>query len=152
ERLTWMKRGGCTGVTVALESGSYEVRKEVLDRPMRDAHILDGCRNIPEAGLTLRTEQILGVPTRYTQPGGSALHVDLKTLELNVLLRPEIAWSAVLAPYGGTELGKLCAELGLYPWERLATNDDVRDSFFDESALDYGPLYKDQVRVLQRLF
>jgi radical SAM superfamily enzyme YgiQ (UPF0313 family) len=152
ERLGWMKLGGCTGVTVAVESGSYEVRKEVLDRPMRDAHILDGCRNIREAGLTLRTEQMLGLPTRATRPGGSALHVDLQTLELNVLLRPEISWSAIFAPYGGTELGKLCAELGLYPWERLATNDDVRDSFFDESALDYSPLYKDQVRVLQRLF
>jgi radical SAM superfamily enzyme YgiQ (UPF0313 family) len=152
ERLGWMKLGGCTGVTVAVESGSYEVRKEVLDRPMRDSHILDGCRNIREAGLTLRTEQMLGLPTRATRPGGSALHVDLQTLELNVLLRPEISWSAIFAPYGGTELGKLCAELGLYPWERLATNDDVRDSFFDESALDYSPLYKDQVRVLQRLF
>jgi radical SAM superfamily enzyme YgiQ (UPF0313 family) len=152
ERLGWMKLGGCTGVTVAVESGSYEVRKEVLDRPMRDAHILDGCHNIRAAGLTLRTEQILGVPTRSTRRGGSALHVDLLTLELNVLLRPEISWTAVLAPYGGTELGKLCAELGLYEWERLATNDDVSDSFFDETALEYGALYKDQVRVLQRLF
>jgi radical SAM superfamily enzyme YgiQ (UPF0313 family) len=152
ERLAWMKRGGCTGVTVAVESGSYAVRKHVLDRPMRDAHILEGCRNIREVGLTLRTEQMLGVPTRTTRAGGSALHVDLLTLELNVLLRPEIAWSAILAPYGGTELGKLCAELDLYPAERLATNDDVSDSFFDESALAYGALYKDQVRVLQRLF
>lgn len=152
ERLGWMKLGGCTGVTVAVESGSDEVRREVLDRPMRDAHIFEGCRNIREARLTLRTEQILGLPTRATRPGGSALHIDLLTLELNVLLRPEIAWSAIFAPYGGTELGKLCAELGLYSWQRLATNDDVCDSFFDESALDYGPLYKDQVRVLQRLF
>ncbi len=152
ERLAWMKLGGCTGVTVAVESGSYEVRKDVLDRPMRDAHIFDGCRNIREAGLTLRTEQILGLPTRETRRGDSVLHIDLLTLELNVLLRPEISWSAIFAPYGGTELGKLCAELGLYPWARLATNDDVCDSFFDESALDYAPLYRDQVRVLQRLF
>jgi radical SAM superfamily enzyme YgiQ (UPF0313 family) len=152
ERLAWMKLGGCTGVTVAVESGSYEVRKHVLDRPMKDSHIVDGCRNVRDAGLTLRTEQMLGIPTRTTQSGGSALHIDLLTLELNVLLRPEISWSAILAPYGGTELGKLCAELGLYSWERLATNDDVSDSFFDESALEYGPLYKNQVRILQRLF
>jgi hypothetical protein len=152
ERLALMKLGGCTGVTVAVESGSYDVRKDILDRPMKDTHIVDGCRNVRDAGLTLRTEQMLGIPTRTTRPGGSALHVDLLTLELNVLLRPEIAWSAILAPYGGTELGKLCADLGLYSWERLATNDDVCDSFFDESALAYGPLYKHQVRVLQRLF
>jgi radical SAM superfamily enzyme YgiQ (UPF0313 family) len=152
ERLEWMRLGGCTGVTVAVESGSYTVRKDVLDRPMRDTHIFDGCRNIRAAGLMLRTEQMLGIPTRSTRPGGSALVTDLLTLELNVLLRPEIAWSAVLAPYGGTELGKLCADLGLYPAEKLATNDDLRDSFFDETALDYGTLYKDQVRVLQRLF
>lgn len=152
ERLALMKLGGCTGVTVAVESGNAEVRTDVLDRPMLDAHVFEGCRNIRETGLTLRTEQILGVPTRATRPGGSVLDVDLATLELNVLVRPEIAWSAILAPYGGTELGRLCAELGLYPQERLATNDDVSDSFFDESVLDYSPLYKDQVRVLQRLF
>src|SRR5579864_7912390 len=106
---------------------------------MRDAHIFEGRRNIREAGLMLRTEQMLGIPTRTTRPGGSVLATDLKTLELNVLLEPEIAWSAVLAPYGGTELGRLCAELGLYPAEKLASNDDLRDSFFDETALDYGP-------------
>lgn len=152
ERLAWMKLGGCTGVTVAVESGSPTVRKDVLDRPMRDEHVFDGCRNIRAAGMKLRTEQMLGVPTRDTRPGGSPLSIDLLTLELNVLLRPEIAWSAVLAPYGGTELGRLCAELGLYPAEKLATNDDLSDSFFDETALDYDDLYKDQVRVLQRLF
>jgi len=152
ERLALMKEGGCTGVTVAIESGSYDIRKTVLDRPMTDAHVFEGCRNIREAGLTLRTEQILGVPARSTRPGGSALDTDLLTLEVNTLVRPEIAWSAILAPYGGTELGKLCAELGLYPAERLETNDDLQGSFFDASALEYSALYKDQVRVLQRLF
>jgi hypothetical protein len=139
-------------VTVAIESGRRDVRREVLDRPMKDADIFEGCRNIRDAGLALRTEQMLGVPTMATRPGGSVLDVDLATLRVNVLVRPEISWTAVLAPYGGTELGRLCTELGLYPADRLATNDDVSDSFFDATVLAYAPLYRDQVRVLQRLF
>ncbi|HSU72815.1 MAG TPA: radical SAM protein, partial [Candidatus Binatia bacterium] len=151
-RLELMKDAGCSGVTVAVESGDYTVRDVMLDRAMKDYHIFEGCRNIRNAGLTLRTEQILAVPEPTTKPGGSVIGVDLKTLRVNVLAGATISWTAILAPYGGTELGKKCVELGLYPAEKLATNDDIKDSFFDESALAYSPLYKAQARILQRLF
>lgn len=151
-RLELMKDAGCTGITVAIESGNYTVRKDILDRAMQDKHIFEGCRNIRKSELTLRTEQILAVPEPTTKPGGSVIGVDLETLRVNVLAGATISWTAILAPYGGTELGKKCVELGLYPAEKLATNNDIKDSFFDESALDYSPMYKAQVRVLQRLF
>jgi len=151
-RLQLMKEAGCTGVTVAIESGDYKVRDVMLDRAMKDYHIFDGCRNIADVDLTLRTEQILAVPEPTTKPGGSAIGVDLKTLRVNVLAGATISWTAILAPYGGTELGKKCVELGLYPADKLTTNNDIKDSFFDESALAYSQLYKDQVRVLQRWF
>lgn len=152
ERLKLMKNAGCTGVTVAIENGDYRVRKEILDRAMKDREIFNGCRNIHDAGLTLRTEQILGIPGPDTKPGGNTLDYDLKTLRVNCLIGPTISWVSILAPYGGTALGKKCVELGLYDAERLRTNDDVNDSFFESSVLNYSQEFKDQIRMLQRFF
>lgn len=152
ERLKLMKEAGCTGVTVAIENGDYDVRKDILDRAMKDRHIFGGLKNIKNSGLTCRSEQIIGVPGLDTVKGGSPLVYDLKTLRTNCLAGVDIAWTAILAPYGGTALGDKCVEKGLYPPQKLATNDDVKDSFFDECALDYSLLYKDQARVLQRFF
>ncbi len=149
-RLKLMKEAGCTGVTAAIESGNFKVREKVLDRAMKERHIFSGCKNIKDSGLTLRTEQILGVPTLETKPGGTVLDIDLETLRTNCLVKPEIMWTAILAPYGGTKLGELCVKLGLYPANKLATNDDISDSFFDSSTLDYAPVYNYQVRFLQR--
>ncbi len=152
ERLKLMKEAGCTGVTVAIENGDYEIRRDILDRAMKDRHVFMGCRNVKDQGLTLRTEQILGVFAKDTRRGDSVLEYDLKTLRVNCLVHPSISWTAILQLYGGTSIGTMGADRDLYDREKLETNDDIQDSFFDETALNYDPVYKDQVKVLQRLF
>lgn len=123
-RLDLFREGGCTGITLAIESGNAFLRESVLCRAMEDAIIMDGCGRIKERGLTLRTEQILAVPF-------SDISTDLGTLGLNCRLNPEMAWTSILAPYGGTAMGTIASNFGFYG----GVNDDLQESFFDRSVL-----------------
>lgn len=123
-RLDLFKEGGCTGITLAIESGDNFLREFVLRRAMSEDLIIEGIQKIKDRGFTLRTEQILAVPF-------SDIDSDLRTLELNCKLNPEMAWTSILAPYLGTEMGRIAAKFGFY----AGNNDDLQETFFDRSVL-----------------
>jgi radical SAM superfamily enzyme YgiQ (UPF0313 family) len=127
ERLDLFVEAGCTGITLAIESGDAFLREHVLHREMTDELILEGCAKIRSRGMTLRTEQILAVPF-------SNLSTDLSTLHLNNLISPEMAWTSILAPYGGTEMGGVSSAFGYYAGD----NDDLAEVFFDRSVMRHS--------------
>jgi radical SAM superfamily enzyme YgiQ (UPF0313 family) len=131
ERLDLFKQAGCTGITLAIESGDPFLREHVLHREMSDELILEGCAKIRSRGMTLRTEQILAVPF-------SNLDTDLSTLHLNNLVAPEMAWTSILVPYSGTELGGIANAFGYYKGE----NDDIKEVFFDRSVMRHSKTAK----------
>jgi hypothetical protein len=111
---------------LAIESGNDFLREFVLFRGMPDALIEEGIRRIQDRGLTLRTEQILAVPF-------SDIQTDIETLKFNVKLKPSMAWTSILQPYGGTNMGTIASKFGLW----RGTNDDLDESFFDRSTLHH---------------
>lgn len=125
-RLDLFRDGGCTGITLAIESGNDFLREFVLFRGMSDELIEEGIRKIQDRGLTLRTEQILAVPF-------SDIQTDIETLKFNVKLKPSMAWTSILQPYGGTNMGTIASKFGFW----RGTNDDLDESFFDRSTLNH---------------
>ncbi len=123
-RLDMLKKAGCSGITLAIESGSAFLRDHVLFRHMSDNLIIEGCRKILDRGMTLRTEQILAVPF-------SSIQSDIGTLELNSVIKPTMAWTSILAPYLGTDIGTIATNFGLY----YGNNNELDDTFFDRSVL-----------------
>lgn len=124
ERLALFREGGCTGVTLAIESGNDFLRRYVLLRPMPDELIVEGTRKVRAHGLALRTQQILAVPF-------SDIATDLECVALNNRIGADIAWSSILAPYLGTSMGTIAREFGLYE----GNNDDLDETFFARSVL-----------------
>ena len=141
ERIDLLKKSGCTGVTYAIESSNETIRKDILHRPISDDRLWEKVKLIRESGLAVRTEQMLGVPT-------STLEDELKLLELNCYLRPQIAWSAIFQPYLGTWLGNWCIENGWYQ----GNNDDIDDSFFKTTRLNFSDKRKVEIERLQEVF
>jgi len=123
-RLDLFQQGGCTGITVAIESGNEFLRRFVLCRHMDDPLIVRGIGEIKKRGFALRTEQILAVPF-------SSVGSDLSTLELNCRLKPEMAWTSILAPYAGTAMGAIASNFGIY----TGHNDDLKESYLERSVL-----------------
>lgn len=127
-RLELFRKGGCTGITLAIESGNDFLRKFVLLRPMEHELIVDGCKRIMDLELTLRTEQILQIPF-------SSLETDLGTLKLNNEINPQMSWSSILAPFGETNMGRIANRFRFY----LGNNDDLDEVFyFDHSQLRHS--------------
>ena len=124
ERLELFAEGGCTGITLAIESGNDFLRRYVLLRPMPDDLIVEGVRKVQKLGMALRTQQILAVPF-------SDIETDIEALALNNRIDPDIAWCSILAPYGGTAMGTIAKDFGFYE----GNNDDLTESFFNRSVL-----------------
>ena len=124
ERLDLFKQAGCTGITLAIESGNAFLRDQVLFRHMDEDLIVEGCRKILDRGMTLRIEQILAVPFSNSE-------TDLATLDLNHRINPTMAWTSILSPFAGTDMGTIANKFGFYE----GNNDDLSESFFDRSVL-----------------
>lgn len=139
DRLDLFREAGCTGITLAIESGDAFLREHVLHRDMTDELILEGCAKIRSRGMTLRTEQILAVPF-------SSLETDLSTLDLNNRIGPEMAWTSILVPYGGTEMGNVAQAFGYYKGE----NDDLHELFFDRSVMRHSKTAKKVIEPVVR--
>lgn len=141
ERLDLLLESGCTGVTYAIESANESIRKDILHRPVSDDRLWSKAELIKKSPLHVRTEQMLGLPT-------STLEDELRLLELNCFLKPEIAWTSIFQPYRGTWLGEWCVKNGWYE----GNNDDIDDSFFKTTRLNFPPDRKSEIERLQEVF
>lgn len=139
ERVDLLRSAGCNGVTVAIESASPIVRKEVLNRVMEEDLMFRTFKYLGQQGFGARTEQMLGLPCgATTAPTKINLDADLEILDLNVRLKretglPTIAWASIFAPYQGTKLGRYCQNHGFYNGDE----GDIPQSFFEESVLNF---------------
>lgn len=138
-RLGLLYEAGCTGLTMAIESVSPIVRREVLNRKVKQDTIFKAVSMVSNAGMTLRTEQMLGLPCgATTKETRINLEADLGLLAMNVDLRrqtglPTMAWASIFVPYKGTKIWDYCAKHGFYSGD----NDDAPGSFFGRSVLRY---------------
>ncbi|MDI6717449.1 MAG: radical SAM protein [Patescibacteria group bacterium] len=140
-RMGLLKKSGCHGITIAIESSNNRIRRRLLNRKMSDKQIWDACRLIKEKGFKLRTEQIIGLPE-------SSIDDDIELLRWNCQIAPDIAWTSIYAPFRGTSLGEYCVKHGLY----TGNNDDIADSFFDSTVLNFNKKHQNQINKLQRIF
>jgi radical SAM superfamily enzyme YgiQ (UPF0313 family) len=116
---------GCQGVTLAIEAGDEALRRLALGRAMGDGEIVETCSWAREAGLKLRTQNMIGIP-------GETWATAWRTVELNGRCRPDAPWASLFQPYPCTRLGRAAEEAGLC---KLDT-ETVNPSFWDGIGLD----------------
>ena len=141
EKIELLVESGCVSATIAIETYDEEYRETVLKRKMKNETIINNCKQLLSSGVKLRTEQMLGLPN-------TTLEDELNLLKLNCEIRPTIAWTSIFQPYRGTELGEYCVNNGLYE----GNNEDVADSFFKNSVLNYSEERKEEIIKLQKIF
>lgn len=141
ERMKLFKEAGCFSVTFSIESASEKIRKELLNRFMTDEQIFVGIDVLRKYGITFRTQQMLGLPT-------TTIEDDLELLKLNCKIRPLVAWTSIFSPIRGTPIGEFCAKNGYYD----GSNDDIADTLFSHSVLNFPEKRKKQIAVLNKVF
>jgi hypothetical protein len=127
-----LKDCGCKSVTFAVECGNVEMRHNLLHRYMSNEDIIIGAGLLRKAGIKFRTENMLGLP-------GESVTQMLETLDLNIKIKPTIAWTSIFQPYPGLKMGSYVGPV-----------DSFSESFFERPVIRCR---KDkQIVNLQRLF
>jgi len=127
-----LKDAGCKSVTFAIECGDPIMRKEKLNRNMSDFDIIAGANILHDCGIKFRTENMIGLP-------GESVTQMLTTLDLNIRVKPTLAWTSIFQPYPMLTLGSFTGSV-----------DDFSESFFERPVVKC-PKDK-QIVNLQRLF
>ncbi|MFZ5366490.1 MAG: B12-binding domain-containing radical SAM protein [Patescibacteria group bacterium] len=121
-----LKKAGCYGIAMGIESGSQEMRFKVLKKFITDKQIFEGGRLAKKYNLVLKTYNILSLP-------GETLQDAIKTIKINAALKPLSATASLLQPYPDYEITRYAARKGF-----LAKNfgiDDVFESIYLASPI-----------------
>ncbi|MFH1208133.1 MAG: radical SAM protein [Candidatus Omnitrophota bacterium] len=139
-----MKRAGLYSAFVGVESGDEDVSGKILARGLTNKQILRACRILKDHSIKVMTLNILGHPVP------DPVEVDLKTLDLNIAIRPTLAGATILHLNPGTKLAHYAAAHGfLSPkWEEEISIEKKNSSLLRYPNARMGP----QVERLHRLF
>ncbi len=139
EDIRLLKEAGCCSVSFGLESGVPNIRKKILNRNMTNEQIISCSTWIRKYKITFNTENILAIPF-------TTLEDDLKTLELNMICKPDYATACIMQPYPGTKIHEISVKNNLFD----KNNFDNITSYYKSSSLKITN--KKERENLQRLF
>ncbi len=139
EVIRLLKEAGCARVNWAVETGDQRLRYEVLNRRVPDRVIFDLAARLKKYGIKSWLQNMVGLP-------GGSLALDLKTLDMNLALKPDYAWVSIFTPYPGTPINQTMMDLGLFDGDPAAF-DQTDDHHSVLSIPD-----KKRVTNLSRLF
>ncbi len=143
EKVRLLAQAGCRVVCFGIETGDEAVSHDLLRREISTRDILELSRMLHNHGIRFITQNMLALPVR------SPLEVDLRTLELNLRCRPDLALSQLFFPLPGTDLTAHAVQAGYLP----AGSPDLPDRTNTYTALSFhDPSEKLRVQRLQKLF
>jgi radical SAM superfamily enzyme YgiQ (UPF0313 family) len=140
ERVGLLKESNCVAVRMALETADEGLR-EMVGRKMKLETVSFASMMLKQYDIQSMMQNILALPN-------STIEQDLETLEFNIKCSPTYAWSSIYVPYPGTVLGDLCKEKGWYK----GNYENITDSFFAESVLEFPKEQKEQQYILWSVF
>ena len=123
-----LREAGCTIVKFGIESGSERVRREVMNRHMKNDVIKSALAVAEAAGLHSSTFLMIGLPTETREEV-------LETIQLLADSRPgRFRWS-VFFPFPNTKAYEISQKNGCIDFDKMSR----LSNFTDESCLDFGP-------------
>ncbi|MDX1812104.1 MAG: radical SAM protein [Gammaproteobacteria bacterium] len=99
---------GCMHIIYGVESGSEQVRKNILSRNISNQHLRDAFQWTRDLNILVTANYMLGLPGEKPE--------DIEqTLNLHTQLKPDDFGYFVFYPFPGTALYSLCKEKGYLP-------------------------------------
>lgn len=118
---------GCKMIGMGVESGNEQLRKNVLNRPMKDGVIEKAFEIVKDAGMMTSACYIIGFPTETEE-------MIQQTIDLHRKIKPDRFAVRFLHPFPGTPIRDLCVREGYMPdnYEDLNYNN----SYFMDPVLN----------------
>lgn len=143
ERIQLMKEAGCVMMSLGIQSGNPEVRKEILNRPMSNEKIFDICDRIHKYGIGILTENILGLPLEDKWK-------ILDTIKVNARINPENMFVFMFQPFKNTDIYEICKAKGLVYDESEMAHLGI--NLWDGPYLKMPYIKPERVRFYQNFF
>jgi len=138
-----LKSIGLTAVWMGVECGDEFLSNKVLKRNLSNKQIIDAARIIQKNNVKLCTQNLMGLPVEK-----SFLN-DLKTLDLNITIKPDFGWSSILYPYPGTEIASYAQQNGFFS----SSNKDFLETNKRSSIFNFNNKFeKRRIENLHKLF
>ena len=136
-----LRASGCTIVKFGIESGCERVRREVMNRHMKNDAIKKALAIAEEAGLHSSTFVMIGLPTETREEV-------LETIQLLADSRPgRFRWS-VFFPFPNTKAHEISLHNGCIDFDKM----NRLSNFTDESCLNFGPAQNLWLEKAARVF
>ncbi|MFH1711449.1 MAG: radical SAM protein [Nanoarchaeota archaeon] len=117
---------GCKMIALGAESGNEQLRRDILNRPMKSAVLEKASEIIKDNGIKVCLFNILGFPTE-------TLEMIFETVELNRRIQPDSHSVRFLHPYPGTAIREYCLSRG---YIELDYEENRKASFLVEPVLN----------------
>ena len=130
---------GCAAVAMGVESGSIDLRKNLLKRFMPDATIVKGFKEFEKTDIRISANNIIGFP-------GETREDLMLTIELNRKINPDSVIVNAFRPYAGTKLRKICIDKGLILKEERAEDNRAYGAFYN------GALSAEELENIRKVF
>jgi radical SAM superfamily enzyme YgiQ (UPF0313 family) len=96
ERIDLLKSAGCFQIGIGIESGDDKIREDMLNKNLKQKDILTASRILHQNKIKFHTFNMFCLP-------GEGLKSAFKTLDFNLRIKPDFAWSSIFQPYPGTK-------------------------------------------------
>lgn len=123
-----LSKSNVTHVSMGIECGNNEIATKLLKRATKNEKIIEAAEIFNKYKIKVYTLNLVGLPVE------DPLKIDLETLDFNLKLKPDFAWSSILYPYPGTELGEIASRHGFFD----ADFNKVQISNKSESNMNLG--------------
>ncbi len=134
-----LKKIGCTGIAMGVESGSLILRKSLLARMMPDEVIVRGFKEFEDTEIRISANNIIGFP-------GETREDIMLTIEINRKINPDSVVVNAFRPYSGTKLRKICIDKDLIPKEERAEDNRIYGAF------NNGVLTSEELENIRKVF
>lgn len=115
-----LAQAGCRAVAMALESGSDELRKEMLNRSLTNEKAAQVAEALGRSGIQLVTFNMLGIPGQSTEDA-------LQSLELNASLKAFHSRVTMTVTFPRADIARRSKERALLQADTGATPEGLQD-------------------------
>lgn len=139
EKVRLLKNMNCVSIAIGLESGSPRVRREILNRNMKDETFLNSIKTIQNAGIRATSLNMIGIPTETRED-------IFRTIELNKQAKVDVADVTFLYPFPKTRIRDFAEKHNLIKKERTNIN------FREESIYDMPQISSQELKGIMKNF
>jgi radical SAM superfamily enzyme YgiQ (UPF0313 family) len=135
-----LAEAGCQTVSFGIESGSYRIRRDILEKDITDEDIIRCGKTIRKYGIQVQTSNMFCLP-------GETLEDAFKTIEINIKAQVNFCFSALFLPFPHQGVTDHAIQIGAL--KKDYSLQDMPSTFLATSLIDIPD--KETIKNVHRL-